>query len=141
MHPLGSCAQPTDVLHYALLCRTAALITIPYNNQCGGRGSTPTNGFPGCGTAGRECRDGPWSGVQCVSGTTSVRCNEWWWFCNNAAAGLWLLLAAAEHHCITGCDGVHATGELQPSTRAHRASTAPTAIIAFKGYRVQRRLW
>jgi hypothetical protein len=50
---------------------------VRYNAQCGGRGSTVVGGLPGCGTAGRECWDAPWTGVRCTSGTVCVRSNEW----------------------------------------------------------------
>lgn len=86
LYDTGGCP---GMAFYQLMCWSthADLITIPYNNQCGGRGSTTTNGWPGCGTAGRECWDAPWSGVQCASGTSCVKSNEWWWFCNYNTLG------------------------------------------------------
>lgn len=58
-----------------------AVTTVPLWAQCGGRSTTPFNGLPGCGGAGRECVDAPWSGVRCPSGSACVRNNEWWWGC------------------------------------------------------------
>ncbi|WIA40619.1 hypothetical protein OEZ86_013955 [Tetradesmus obliquus] len=76
------CAAPEKTADAAGDVSAQQLGSVPYNAQCGGRGSTVVNGRPGCGAPGMQCWDAPWTGTTCQAGTVCQRSNEWWWFCN-----------------------------------------------------------
>ncbi len=68
----------TLIAHLAALALVQSMALpndpIAKDQQCGGKGG-------GCGSEDR-CKDAPFPGVQCASGTSCQRVNEWHWQCN-----------------------------------------------------------